>query len=161
MAINTFIKRAVYSLKRRYGVSTDLYVFIESNTNLDTGEKSVIKNKYKINRAILLPPRGSRDFDYDLSFIAANKNFTYGGVFEKRIRDFIFDKRDLPKNYIANRDDYLVVDTKRYNIKLTTELDFAIHIIAEQIEGDNPQQLLEDQFEDSLSITQVIGYEII
>lgn len=74
----------------------DYYKRGTNTVELDTGKRVVEYGVIKIRRAILLPTRLHRDFVYDLSFVAANKNFTYGGLFDTSERRLIVDVEDLP-----------------------------------------------------------------
>jgi hypothetical protein len=65
----------------------------------------------------------TRDFEYDLSFIAANKNFTYGGFFDPSVRDVIIDSKDIPSGFEITGDMYVIFDDRRYEIKETREAE--------------------------------------
>ena len=72
-----FISQVLYRLKRRYGEPVEIVVRDSSVTNLQTGAKIVVVSNKHVIRGIVLPSTISREFDYDLAFIANNKNFTY------------------------------------------------------------------------------------
>jgi len=110
------IKLIIYRLKRNYGVTVVLRQINSSSQNRSTGVLTVARTATTINRAILLPTRLQRDFTYDLSFIAANKNFTYGGLFDTNVRVLIIDAKDLPSGYTSSLDDYFVYSGEKYEI---------------------------------------------
>jgi hypothetical protein len=85
--------------------------------NLETGEVVRDLLEITIKRGILLPERQSVDYMYDLSFIAANKNFTYGGFFEPGERAVLIDVHDLPSAFIITPEMYIVFQSRRYEIK--------------------------------------------
>jgi hypothetical protein len=97
---------------------------------LDTGvESAVVDATVSINRAILLPRKISTNFAYDLSFIAANKNFTYGGFFGKTQRVILIDARDLG-TYIIAKQDYITVNGRKMVINDLDDYDEGGDVIA-------------------------------
>ena len=95
------IQVILYRLKRNFGVPIILKRPRTQYNNVRTGQIIVDYEEIHIRRAPLLPRRNISDFVYDLSFIAANKNFTYGGYFDTNDRWLIIDVRDLPTSYRA------------------------------------------------------------
>jgi hypothetical protein len=69
----------------------------------------------------MTPENWMRNFNYDLSYIAAGKNFVYGGYYDVSRRDFIIDSDDLPDGFSPSNNDFLLYDEKRYEI-LTAEM---------------------------------------
>lgn len=113
-----FIRRVIYNLKRRYGFPLDIYRIISTVTNRETGKKIQEKSKYHIKRAIVLPNQVQKRFAFDLAYLAANKDFTYGAEYLSNLRDIIIDVRDLPKEFEITINDYIIYDGKRYQIKI-------------------------------------------
>ena len=117
-----FLRSTIYKLKRRFGTSA-IFVRIEETgaTNYTTG---VVADNYlekkTVRNAIFLPYALSRNFSYDLSYIAANKNFTYGGMYDISVSTIICDKRDL-KGFDLDLNAYVLVDCKRHEIKKIQE----------------------------------------
>jgi len=131
------IKQIVYRLKRNYGVNI-VYTRITSSTpNVETGKIVNVLQEITIRRAIIGPARDLRDFAYDLAFIAANKNFTYGGFFDAGTRIMIVDSKDLPSGFVPNLNDYIVEDGVKYNFKETHPLakKFAWSMILKQVDA--------------------------
>lgn len=153
-----FIRRVVYSLKQRYGLPLTLYTTVDSVVDLETGVKSVTKTVYAVKRSILLPIEIVRKFAYDLSFVAANKNFTYGGFFDKGASTFILDRKDLPETYIFKLGDYLTYGEKRYNIKNIGDYanKQAIVILAEYVEGELLAAQHDVSIDSRLKMSQVV-----
>jgi hypothetical protein len=99
-------------------------------TVITTGVTSTTITATKsISRAILLPKRIRTDFIYDLSFVAANKNFTYGGYFGRTDRFVIVDAKDLGTFVIDKESDVCVISNRRYTIKEVEEYDEAGKIV--------------------------------
>lgn len=109
-----FIRDTLYDLKRRYGEVVDFIRIVSSTVDRETGDKIVVKSGLRVNRCIVLNSYELRKFVYDLSFIATNKNFTYGGFFDQTQRDFIVDAVDI--NYEPLQGQYLVYDGTRFDI---------------------------------------------
>ena len=70
----------------------------------------------RLRRAILLPTKTDRSFVYDLAYIAANKNFTEGGIFDRVARTAIIETKRLPKGFVINDDDIVVFNDDYYTI---------------------------------------------
>jgi hypothetical protein len=126
---NRFISNTVYHLKRSYGQPVALYIRGVVSQDPSTGEVTYPERKWKIKKAPVLTAELMRKFQYDLSFIAANKNFTYGGMFDKSQRGIIVDTRDLPSDYVQSLDDAFVIDHRRYAIKSIDEFEQARSLI--------------------------------
>lgn len=113
-----FIRSAIRNLKRRYGQRIQLTRMTTVGTTdytsgSTTGNETEI---LKIRKAIVLPSRLKRGFTYDLSFIASNKNFTYGGFYDIAQRTIILDNKDI-RSFIVDIDTNLIIDDVKYTIK--------------------------------------------
>lgn len=131
------IRRIIYVLKRKYGLPLDLYEIQKSDVDVKTGKKTVTKRKVAIQRAVVIPVQIDRKFAYDLSFVAANKNFTYGGFFDTGKRSVLIDKRDLPADFKINNDSKVLFKHKRYSVVSFEEFDHdqAILLTMQRLEG--------------------------
>lgn len=87
----TNIRRLFYNLSRRYGEDITITIPQSVTPNYQTGAVEKIVKEYFISNVPILPADMIRDFVYDLSFIASNKNFTYGGIFNKGERLILLD----------------------------------------------------------------------
>lgn len=118
-----FVRNIIYALKRRYGMKI---TFFRDDEDLDlrTGKKTVDKLVVPVNRAIVLPNKSVPKFVYDLSFIATNKNFTMGGVFDAGKRRIILDSRDLTNGYIPRNRDYFAFENRRWDVIEVSEFEF-------------------------------------
>lgn len=107
------IKLVLYRLKKDFGQPIKILTQTTMTQNVQTGV--IQTNERLINiKAIVVDAKISRDFVYDLSFIAANKNFTYGGEFDTSKRQLIIDGADLPKGYKPTLNDRCIHDGVRY-----------------------------------------------
>jgi hypothetical protein len=90
-----------------------------------------------INRAVVLPVSLSRDITQTISMISANKQLLQGGTFDPGLRRFIVDRNDVPTSFTLKKDDWLVYDGRRYDIKTVEEFEYKTGwlIAAKQIQG--------------------------
>jgi len=91
-------KKILYRLERQYGVPVVFRNPIQNDYNVQTGAMTRDYDTIKVRRVIVLPTRQTRDFVYDLAYIASNKNFTEGGYFDKTVRNMIVRKKWLGTN---------------------------------------------------------------
>ena len=143
-------KVVVYRLKRNYGLAcriyrpdTDAYQF-----NIETGRQQRQWEYIDVKRGIRLPAAIARKFVYDLSFIAANKNFTYGGFFDVDSVLFIIDRKDLQikgtnplQIFEVDQNSHIEVEGKlRYQVSKSIEVEeLAAYIISTKaVTGDLP-----------------------
>lgn len=113
-----FQQGAAYRLKRDYGQPIDIYRQDSEAYDLVTGAKTVSKSKQHVKLGVLLPGRSSRDFTQRLAYLAANKDFTYGSLYDKTLRDLLIDRKDLKGEFqTLNLNDYIVIHHRRYQIK--------------------------------------------
>lgn len=112
----SFVKQVLYKLKRAYGYPVTLYRLGAQEINVESGAITTVKTKHRIAKAVILPSALARKFSYDLSYIAANKNFSYGGFYDVGSRLIVIDGKDLPRGFELQQDDYLVHDKKAYQL---------------------------------------------
>lgn len=114
----SFIRQTLYKLKQDYGFPVDIYRVTSTGVDQSTGRRTQTRTKYPVKKAIVLPNALARKFSYDLSFIAANKNFTYGAWYDINTRICIIDSLDIPKGFQFVIDsDYLMFEGSRYEVK--------------------------------------------
>lgn len=110
------ISKVLYRLKREFGLPVELFHPCGQTHNVRTGEIDRTYKTYKVRRAPVLPSTLKRHFVYDLSFIAANRNFTAGGHFDESLRDIIIDSKDLPKDVVIDLDWHVQFRNKRWEV---------------------------------------------
>lgn len=128
-----FISQVIYKLKRRYGLPVQLLKRTSTTVDIETGRKTIVKAFMNLRRAIVLPSRMHREFFYDLAFIAAAKNFTYGAHLDPEERRFIIDRKDL-RGWEIEVGQWLVYQNRRYDIKEVSDFedDRAYYVLAKQ-----------------------------
>lgn len=126
-----YVKDTLYRLRHDYGARASLYKMTISAPNLLTGLKATVRHRYKVRRMIILPITIQNKFEYDLSFIAANKNFTVGGFFEAGDRIIIIDAKDLPQDHLLTTNHYVYTEDRWYMVhkfeSLMYEYGWMIH----------------------------------
>jgi len=130
----------IYRLKRSYGLPVAIHHEDSSGVDLATGKKTVTRSAIVVPRAILLPTQIHKEFKYDIGYLKANSNFTYGGLFTSSTRLIIVDKHELPTGYVltATDDFYVVYKHRRYAIKAVTELEVPAYFLAIEFTGGVP-----------------------
>lgn len=141
-----FIRDVTYRLKRNYGLPADFYKLASSVVDRATGKKATDRLKVHVARIIALPSRNQREFYYDLSFIASNKNFTYGGFVDTDERKFIVDRRDLARKAfsILEVGQYMVYKGQRFDIKEVAEFEdsYTYGLICKQTIAADPDLVI-------------------
>jgi len=115
-------KVILYKLTKLFGARVLFYRPIENEYDLTTGEITRAYIEISVRRAIVLPSKLSREFVYDLSYIASNKNFTYGGYFDETTRHMILKKSQL-KGYTPELDWQCDYKNKKYVVKEADETE--------------------------------------
>lgn len=120
---NNWMQRNLYELRKRYSKTVTFYYNIRETVDIVRGKTS--RTKEAVSKiAIVLPTNAHKKFSYDIAFLAANKNFTYGGLFSERMKEVIIDLKKLTGvNLSPTNGSYFVVDGQRYNIKKTEVYD--------------------------------------
>lgn len=149
------IKQVIYNLKRQYGAELDIYKFLGSTVDLKTGIASNDKELTQIDRAVILPARAMRNFVQSISKISADKQFVYGGTYDRRIRMFLIDRLDAPDLDLTT-DDWIVYDGKKYEIKHFDEFEFGSLwvVVGHAVVGDVPEQIFPVSGEDRLTLSE-------
>lgn len=112
-----FVINTIKSFIRDYGQTVTWVTTGTITRDLLTGDPDKNETKTVIKRALIMPEHVGRKFSYDLSYIAANKNFVLGGFFDKGEVAVIFLTSQLP--IIFDLNDFVEFDNSRYSIKDT------------------------------------------
>lgn len=124
-----FIRNVLYALKRQYGFPVTFTKILTSSVNPETGRQTAERRTLTVRRAIVLPSLMQRKFAYDLTFIAQNKNFTYGGFYDTSRRRLIIDRRDVPSDFDVEIDDYFIFEDRRWQVAEVEEFEFKTGLI--------------------------------
>jgi len=133
------LRRAFYVLKRQFGVKLYIVRVTETSVDYSTGDKLRSFSSQRIRKALIFEGSLVRDFVYDLSYIAANKNFTLGGYFDIEKKVFVVESKDDIKI-----DDYIVLNNKAYKINIVKEHPSGILVgfTVSRIEGTDYEPIM-------------------
>lgn len=131
------VRRCIRMMKKDYGGQITAYKLDTTTTNYDTGARTSSHTSVVINRAVVLPASLTRDVIQTISMISANKQVVQGASFDPAVRRFIIDRTDVPSTFVLEKDDWIVYEGKRYDIKTVEEYEYktAWLINAKRIEG--------------------------
>lgn len=115
-------RQIMYQLRRNWGLNVWIYRPTRTN-DLLTGNITSGYEIHAIPDAPVLSATESRSFVYDLAYIAASKNFTEGAFFDKKQRWILLDGRRLAKGFVPDLDDFVVFDTRQYEIKVVEHIE--------------------------------------
>lgn len=126
-------KHALYVLKRRQpGRPVKLTARVYHKPDYASGKVVDAPKVVTVRRPIKVPVKATRGFEYDLTYIASNKNFVGGGYFITGELALIIDVKDLKGIEINNnviitnhRDEKFQVESYEYD-----EYDIYVYIHA-------------------------------
>lgn len=111
-----FLSSVITQLKQEYGEPLSILVTDSEVLDVESGGLSRIKTEHKVKRAVEVPAGNGRKFAYDIAFLAANKNFTYGGNYDVNEKEVLVDGKDLPKTFEPKLDNFIKFRDKQYRI---------------------------------------------
>lgn len=143
------IRQTIYKLKRLYGGLIFLYRQGDPITDKRTGQKTWPNRlTTRINKALILPVKLDRTQTQTISMISMDKQFVYGGSYDRGSRWFYIDPRDLPAGYVINQDDWIVYKgldgkARKYEIKTArdNEFDTLWEVLGTELIGVVPEQV--------------------
>ena len=101
---------------KRYAVPIDYY---RPTTNTFETRSGVFTRRFtvfNILKALVLPTDLKRDFEYDIAFLAANKDFTTGGVWTKGKAQLIIKYQDWQLTTPPHNDDFIIYLGRKWEI---------------------------------------------
>lgn len=150
-----FIKEVIYSLKRDYGGPIDIYQNVDIVVDRATGQQTMSKNKWHVNRAIRLP----RGIHRDAIFTSTGKTaFAYGNEIQLADRQIIVDLKDLPPGFkMGDENWYVIMDKQRFEVKSVEEYDnnAALYIILKQLTAAPLEQIVEIRMRHKSGVTTI------
>ena len=153
-------RKIMYSLKKHWSYPLDWYRLISTITDRRTGKKVTDWVKARVRKAILLPKVDTREFKYSLSYLAANKNFVYGGYFDKSKRYVLIEARDLPDTWTIDTDqvefnDKIIINNDRYELSKAENYDEsgAVYIITlTHVKASDAEEYIEVEASNTLEV---------
>lgn len=130
-----WVDNLMYNLKRLYGQQILICLPTESFRDVTTNRFEATIETISIPKAIVLDREASRDFVYDLNYIAANKNFTLGAFFDTFDRSVIIHKKDLPVNFDPSLGYYVTINGNNYEIQKYNDFDSYGRVLSLNVKG--------------------------
>jgi hypothetical protein len=153
MTNSRYIENAIYQLKREFGSKGYLY-FRTQSVNMATGALTYVLTPTVVQKMIMLPVNFRQKFSYDLSFVAANKNFTYGGLYDVGERGVIIDVKELPKDFQVTLDYEVIFGTTKYSIVNCELVDVKVWMLkVKTVPGEHPYRVVSLATKDKVSVT--------
>ena len=122
--------KAIYRLKRSLASEILVQKITKTSRNIEVGTRGRQIQHHRVRKAIVGGSDILKRFVYDLSYIAANKNFTTGALFDQTDGLVIIDAKDLPKGYKLSHDDRIIKEGRLLQIhSFTTTADLRSYII--------------------------------
>lgn len=154
------LSRLLYSLKRQWGKEFDYVQILSSDLNDRTGDREISRSVFRIP-AVLLPQSTVRKFIQDIGYLAADKNFTYGGLNDFNKLTLLIDKNDLPEGFNENLNGYVNYGHKRFEmVKIDNLFEIAFLLTSQGVEGANPYAVISRRVESVLGLNQRVSYEL-
>ena len=124
-------KATWYRLVRRWGQSITLTRTASSVSNITTGVVTPDQDVMTVKRALVLSGTIRPRFIYDIGYLAANKNFTYGGEFSQRDVTIVFKLEDFAKacrlasvtDTMVRRSDRIKIIPATTSVQMTYEIN--------------------------------------
>jgi hypothetical protein len=118
------IARNIYSMKRQFGALILIRRREGAATDPQTGEATGVVKTWLVRRAPILPEDIARNAKQSISLITAQKQMVEGGGFDVGKRVFLIDCKDMPRGFKLQKDDWIVFDSKHYDIDTLSNYGF-------------------------------------
>lgn len=116
------VYKDMYPLSRQYGRPAKLVRTLEVIPDVRTGREL---HRTVAHDIVLVSAEQTQRtlFDQDITFIKGNSSFIYGALFEAEDRVGFFSGESLPKGFDLKKDDFVVLDGRKYLIFKHEEID--------------------------------------
>jgi hypothetical protein len=154
------IRRLLYAFKLQWGATFDYIQITQSDVNDRTGERQIERNVLPF-KGVFLPVNQLRKFIQDIGYLAANKNFTYGGLNDYNTLNILIDIDDMPTGFNPDLNGYIVRDHKRFErVSFTEFYGQAFLLTVRGIEGANPYARISQSTYNRLQIQGRVSFEL-
>jgi hypothetical protein len=152
-----FIKSILYNLQNEYGNKATFIKIISEQTNSLTGQRTVTRDILQLKKVVNLPEDVAKKYWYDMAFLKANTNFTYGGEVDVKVRQVIIVKKDLKGREITLQD-FLIIDRLRYHITKIYDLEHDLGYLVQlkATKGPDPYTVIEEFVQQYWPISQEV-----
>lgn len=150
----------LYAFKRQWGGEFQYVQILTSQADTTTGTRDISRQVFNLP-AVKLPIQTLRKFIQDIGYLAANKNFTYGGLNDYNTVRLLISAEDLPAGFNVDLDGYIVLDHKRYErVSFDNVFGACWILVARGVEGANPYARIVQPAYSRLELTQRVRYEL-
>lgn len=157
---STMIRRLLYSFKKQWGATFDYIQILKSEVDDRTGGR-VIQRQVIPVPGVMLPISQLRKFIQDIGYLAADKNFTYGGLNDYNTLNILVDIEDMPRGFNPELNGYITRDHKRYErVSFTEFAGQAFLLTVRGVEGANPYAQLSERTFNRLQIQGRVTVEL-
>jgi hypothetical protein len=129
----------MYRVQRLFG--TPAYVRKPNTTTEDvtTGRTNYTYDTYFVRRLAIVPGDKQQHFIYDLTYLAANKNFAYGGFFTTAQMIGILNTDDIPRNVVIDETWDIIINSRKHQIEKVAMIEEArIAVLALKLLENTP-----------------------
>lgn len=133
-------KNLFYQAQRAYGRPAYIREPVVNTMDTRTGSLDRRFRTYFLRRLVLVPSDKHNNFIYDLTYLAANKNFAYGGIFTQGTFPAIVNLDDIPRDRVITIEWDVVIDKISHQLISVNVLgDSRIAILAlKKLESTEP-----------------------
>lgn len=150
----------LYNLKKDWGTKISWVTVFADEVDPRTGDREIVRQAYDLS-AIRLPSKMVRQFIQDIAYLAANKNFTYGGLNDFVTAMFVIEPRDLPRGLDVNLNGWINHNGQRLDRSGIEFLgNFCYLVTTKAIEGDQQYATIRRRQESNLQLRQRVVLEM-
>ena len=148
--LNRMPPLAIYKLKRDYGAPIDIYKLTSSSTSSTTGVKTASVTVTHVKLAVVMPTSITRAYVF-ASKMSKQHASAVGNV-DMNSLDFVVDRADTPLLTTISNDDWIVYQSRKYQIEKITVLESGWIVTANELVGEIPQQTISIKVDNSLNM---------
>lgn len=150
-----FIGETLYDLKKDYGLVGDVYRITGETVDPETGVRTTVREKHRIKKMILLPTNLTAQMFIAGGYVRPDPSFPSSG-WEVTDTFVIIDHKDV--TFEIKKEDYIVIQHKRYNIKSINEVEPNIGLLIglKSIKGAEPQEIFTVSARNTLTFNQSV-----
>jgi hypothetical protein len=147
-------------LKRQLGKPINICRRVDGQVDRISGQKRVTLDSREVLRAIPVDVSFTNQFVYNLTWIASNKNFSYGGLFETQRGRFLIDKLDLP-DFEIRQGDYIIWNRRRFDVENIEELlEFpCLNVLCKAVTNQDLENCIKRQVCSTMHLHSEVTYD--
>jgi hypothetical protein len=147
------MKDILYRMKQNYGAPATYIKILNDSTDSVTGQRTVQRDILFLKKVVELPEDVVRKYWYDIAFIKANTNFTYGAEVDIISKQVIIDVKDL-KGHVIEQRDFIIINHERFHIEkiYLLEQNVGYLLSLKAAKGVSPYDVISLKVEQSLQM---------